>query len=159
MDISMIIQGNVRNLCRAWLVAPTVSQHRTISNDSKQISSNSNGAKTRKRKKMIDRMVRVDHAGEYGADRIYAGQLFVLGRTDIGPVIKHMWEQEKAHLKKFDEYMFKYRARPTVLLPFWNAAGFVLGAGMFIYFKTDPSTQTLNTDLNVWTTLVSHLCM
>lgn len=45
--------------------------------------------------KLIDRVLRVDHAGELGADRIYAGQLAVLGKTPVGPVIKKMWEQEK----------------------------------------------------------------
>ncbi|NXV73474.1 COQ7 protein, partial [Atlantisia rogersi] len=78
---------------------------------------------------LIDRLIRVDHAGEYGADRIYAGQMAVLGRTGAGPVIRQMWNQEKAHLKKFNELMAAYRVRPTVLLPFWNVAGFVLGAG------------------------------
>lgn len=38
-----------------------------------------------------------------------------------------MWNQEKDHLKKFNELMIAYRVRPTVLLPFWNVAGFVLG--------------------------------
>ncbi|KAM6250044.1 NADPH-dependent 3-demethoxyubiquinone 3-hydroxylase, mitochondrial [Porphyrio hochstetteri] len=80
-------------------------------------------------KPLIDRVIRVDHAGEYGADRIYAGQMAVLGRTGAGPVIRQMWNQEKAHLQKFNELMVAYRVRPTVLLPFWNVAGFVLGAG------------------------------
>merc|ERR1719312_359711 len=76
----------------------------------------------------IDRIIRVDHAGEYGADRIYAGQLAVLGDTDVGPTIKHMWEQEKEHLDTFNKYIPKYRARPTVLLPLWHVAGYALGA-------------------------------
>ncbi|XP_048348917.1 5-demethoxyubiquinone hydroxylase, mitochondrial isoform X2 [Sphaerodactylus townsendi] len=80
-------------------------------------------------KPVIDRIIRVDHAGEYGANRIYAGQAAVLGRTSVGPVIRHMWNQEKEHLKKFNELMISYRVRPTVLLPFWNITGFVLGAG------------------------------
>ncbi|NXM95801.1 COQ7 protein, partial [Sylvia borin] len=80
-------------------------------------------------KPVIDRIIRVDHAGEYGANRIYAGQMAVLGRSSVGPVIQQMWNQEKVHLKKFNELMVAYRVRPTVLLPFWNVAGFVLGAG------------------------------
>ncbi|KAF2976762.1 hypothetical protein EK904_009289, partial [Melospiza melodia maxima] len=75
---------------------------------------------------VIDRIIRVDHAGEYGANRIYAGQMAVLGRSSVGPVIQQMWNQEKNHLKKFNELMVAYRVRPTVLLPFWNVAGFVL---------------------------------
>ncbi|KAK8381590.1 hypothetical protein O3P69_018582 [Scylla paramamosain] len=80
-------------------------------------------------KQAIDRIIRVDHAGELGADRIYAGQMAVLGKTSVGPVIQHMWDQEKEHKAKFEELVPKYRVRPTVLLPIWNVAGFVLGAG------------------------------
>uniref|UniRef100_A0A8C5U873 Coenzyme Q7, hydroxylase n=1 Tax=Malurus cyaneus samueli TaxID=2593467 RepID=A0A8C5U873_9PASS len=59
-----------------------------------------------------------------GANRIYAGQMAVLGRSSVGPIIQQMWNQEKDHLKKFSELMVAYRVRPTVLLPFWNVAGF-----------------------------------
>lgn len=52
----------------------------------------------------------------------------VLGKTDVGPLIQHMWEQEKEHLKTFDEMVHKYRVRPTVFDPLWRAAGFSLGA-------------------------------
>uniref|UniRef100_A0A452SFP3 Coenzyme Q7, hydroxylase n=1 Tax=Ursus americanus TaxID=9643 RepID=A0A452SFP3_URSAM len=75
----------------------------------------------------VDRIIRVDHAGEYGANRIYAGQMAVLGRTSVGPVIQKMWDQEKDHLKKFNELMVTFRVRPTVLMPFWNVVGFALG--------------------------------
>lgn len=80
-------------------------------------------------KATIDRIIRVDHAGELGADRIYAGQMAVLGKTSVGPVIQHMWDQEKEHRAKFEELVPQYRVRPTVLVPIWNVAGFVLGAG------------------------------
>ncbi|KAF2880755.1 hypothetical protein ILUMI_25427 [Ignelater luminosus] len=77
----------------------------------------------------IDTIVRVDHAGELGADRIYAGQMAVLGHTEKGPLIQHMWDQEKVHRARFEELIRKYRVRPTVMTPIWNVAGFVLGAG------------------------------
>lgn len=80
-------------------------------------------------KSMYDRMIRVDHAGELGAYRIYAGQLAVLRKTDIGPIIEEMQEQEKHHLQTFNELIPKHRVRPTILTPVWNVAGFVLGAG------------------------------
>lgn len=80
-------------------------------------------------KEILDRIIRVDHAGELGADRIYAGQLAVLGNTPVGPVIKHMWEQEKEHLETFEKLIPQYRVRPTALLPFWYVAGWALGAG------------------------------
>lgn len=47
-------------------------------------------------------------------------------------LLQQMWNQEKDHLKKFDELMVAYRVRPTVLLPFWNVAGFVLGESVLL---------------------------
>ena len=79
--------------------------------------------------KILDSIIRVDHAGELGADRIYAGQMAVLGKTTVGPTIQHMWDQEKRHRAKFEELIRKHRVRPTVLTPLWNVAGFALGAG------------------------------
>lgn len=76
-----------------------------------------------------DRIIRVDHAGELGADRIYAGQMAVLGNTPMGKQIGHMWEQEKEHRRKFEVLINKHRVRPTVMTPIWNVAGFMLGAG------------------------------
>jgi len=100
-----------------------------------------------KRREMIDKFLRVDHAGEFGADKIYAGQLAVLGpkgtgslpfvpssgrqvpAEETGALIQHMWDQEKEHLAAFERLIPKHRARPTVLLPIWNIAGYALGAG------------------------------
>ena len=76
----------------------------------------------------IERMIRVDHAGEYGASRIYAGQLAVLGKGDKGDILRHMKAQEQVHLDTFAALIAKRRVRPTVLLPFWHLAGFALGA-------------------------------
>lgn len=77
----------------------------------------------------IARMIRVDHAGEYGAARIYAGQLAVLkDRPGTGDLIRHMAAQEKAHLDTFERMVVERRVRPTVLQPFWHVAGFALGA-------------------------------
>lgn len=83
----------------------------------------------KKRMELYDKFLRVDHAGEYGADRIYAGQMAILGRSSAGPVIQEMWEQEKEHLATFERLLPQHRVRPTALLPLWNIAGFVLGAG------------------------------
>lgn len=75
------------------------------------------------------RMLRVDQAGEYGATRIYAGQLAVLGdRNPIAAEIQHMAEQEAAHREKFDALLAQRGVRPTALQPFWDVAGFALGA-------------------------------
>jgi ubiquinone biosynthesis monooxygenase Coq7 len=79
-------------------------------------------------KEMTERMIRVDQAGEYGATRIYAGQLAVLGRGASGDRIRHMADQERRHLERFDALMVERRARPTLLTPIWHVAGFALGA-------------------------------
>ncbi|MAF95696.1 MAG: demethoxyubiquinone hydroxylase family protein [Rhodospirillaceae bacterium] len=78
---------------------------------------------------MIERMIRVDQAGEYGAVRIYEGQLSVLGRSACGRAIERMAEQERRHLDAFNKLIPERRVRPTALLPLWHAAGFALGAG------------------------------
>ena len=77
----------------------------------------------------VERMIRVDHAGEFGAVRIYEGQLLVLGKTKIGPAIRRMAEQEREHLQAFERLMIERAARPSALLPLWRAAGLALGAG------------------------------
>lgn len=139
---------NLRNSWKKTWNLPTSSTTRHFSSES------SSAKNERKLKELRDRIIRVDHAGEYGANRIYAGQmavlgmslirhllrnllepkiskirLFLSGNTKSGPLIQHMWDQEKEHLRIFESLMPKYRARPTVLLPIWNVAGFALGAG------------------------------
>lgn len=91
----------------------------------------------------VHRILRVDHAGEYGANRIYAGQMAVLGRSSVGPVIQKMWDQEKDHLKKFNELMVTFRVRPTILMPFWNVVGFALGAGTALLGKEGAMACTV----------------
>lgn len=74
-------------------------------------------------------MVRVDQAGEYGATRIYAGQLAVMGdRTPAARTINGMANQEERHRAFFDAMIARRGVRPTALQPFWNVAGFALGA-------------------------------
>ncbi|WP_309623622.1 demethoxyubiquinone hydroxylase family protein [Novosphingobium sp.] len=76
-----------------------------------------------------DRMVRVDQAGEYGAIRIYAGQLAVMGdRAPHAAEVRHMAEQEAEHRAKFDALLAERGVRPTALQPFWHLAGYALGA-------------------------------
>ncbi|HCP00291.1 MAG: demethoxyubiquinone hydroxylase family protein [Alphaproteobacteria bacterium] len=80
------------------------------------------------RKTLIERMIRVDHAGEFGAARIYEGQLAVLGKQPVGETIRQMAAQEEKHLAAFNELIVARRVRPTILSPVWHAAGFALGA-------------------------------
>lgn len=75
-------------------------------------------------------MIRVDQAGEFGATRIYAGQLAVMGeRGPHSAEIRGMAEQERGHRAEFDALMARRGVRPTALQPFWNVAGYALGAG------------------------------
>ena len=74
-------------------------------------------------------MIRVDQAGEYGATRIYGGQLAVMGdRTPAARMINGMARQEEEHRAFFDGMIARRGVRPTLLQPFWNVAGFALGA-------------------------------
>jgi ubiquinone biosynthesis monooxygenase Coq7 len=73
-------------------------------------------------------MIRVDQAGEYGATRIYAGQLAVLGHGRATAEIRAMAEQERRHLAQFDTLMTARRVRPSMLSPLWHVAGYALGA-------------------------------
>jgi ubiquinone biosynthesis monooxygenase Coq7 len=76
-----------------------------------------------------DSMLRVDQAGEYGATRIYAGQLAVLRRNcPEAKLVARMAVQEERHLKRFNQLVAERRVRPTALQPLWNVAGFALGA-------------------------------
>lgn len=77
---------------------------------------------------LVHRIIRVDHAGEYGAVRIYAGQLAVLGHTDKAALLEHMAEQERGHLETFSRLVVERGVRPTAMLPLWHVAGYVLGA-------------------------------
>jgi ubiquinone biosynthesis monooxygenase Coq7 len=74
-------------------------------------------------------MLRVDQAGEYGATRIYAGQLAVLRRNcPEARLVARMAAQEERHLNRFNQLIAERRVRPTALQPLWNVAGFALGA-------------------------------
>ena len=76
----------------------------------------------------VSRCLRVDHAGEVGARRIYEGQLAVLGAHPVAEEIRHMRDQEQEHLDTFSSLLNDYEVRPSLLSPLWNGAGFMLGA-------------------------------
>lgn len=76
----------------------------------------------------VHQMLRVNHAGEYGAKRIYAGQMAVLKNKPCYPTIQHMAEQEEAHLAYFTQEIGKRRVRPTVMTPIWHVGAFAMGA-------------------------------
>ena len=80
-------------------------------------------------RQILEEIIRVDHAGEFGATKIYDGQIAIFGKNSkIGKTIQHMADQEQEHIDKFNELILEHRVRPTALLPIWNVAGFALGA-------------------------------
>lgn len=81
------------------------------------------------REALIARMIRVDQAGEYGAVRIYEGQLAVLAEGEARAAIRAMAKTEAEHLAVFDNLLAQRRVRPTLLEPLWRLAGLALGAG------------------------------
>ena len=80
----------------------------------------------------LEEMIRVDHAGEHGAVRIYDGQLAVFdkipGMEETAELIRHMAAQEEEHLTHFDGLIVEKDIRPTAFGPLWDVAGFTLGA-------------------------------
>jgi 3-demethoxyubiquinol 3-hydroxylase len=86
------------------------------------------------RDEIIARMIRVDHAGEYGAVRIYAGQQAVLrdtgatGTAGAAATVRDMAAKEAEHLARFEKIVGDRDVRPTALMPLWHVAGFALGA-------------------------------
>lgn len=100
-------------------------------------------AKQLRTKELLDKIIRVDHAGELGAKRIYQGQLAVLGNTASGPLIQEMQAEEEKHRAEFERLMTVHRARPTVLMPLWDLAGFALGAGSALLGKEGAMACTV----------------
>lgn len=81
-----------------------------------------------RREELIARIIRVNHAGEYGAKRIYDGQLAVLRDPKARHSVSHMAAQEQSHLDTFDRLINERQVRPTIFSPLWHVGGFMLGA-------------------------------
>jgi len=87
-------------------------------------------------KKLIEEIIRVDHAGEHGATQIYRGQLAIFSEnSEFGKEIKEMAEQEEIHKSTFDELIVKEEVKPTIMFPLWNIAGYALGLGTALLGK------------------------
>jgi len=83
--------------------------------------------------KILEEIIRVDHAGERGAIKIYEGQLLALKTikqdNDLKDKIEQMKEHEKEHLEYFEKEIQKRKIKPTYLLPIWDLTGVALGFG------------------------------
>ena len=90
-------------------------------------------------KKTLEEIIRVDHAGERGAIKIYEGQLLALKTikqdNDLKDKIEEMKEQEKKHLEYFEKEIQKRKIKPTSLLPLWDLMGIALGFGTALLGK------------------------
>lgn len=87
-------------------------------------------ANTTSKEEYTKSAIRVNHAGEYGARRIYEGQIAILKKdTETVEILQHMKDQEAVHLSYFENEIVKRRIRPTLMQPLWHVAGFALGAG------------------------------
>lgn len=87
-------------------------------------------------------MIRVNYAGEYGAKRIYAGQLAVLKEKEDQQLIKHMADQEEIHLEYFTKKMQELKVRPSAFMPIWHCLGYALGAGTAMLGKNSAMIAT-----------------
>ena len=76
----------------------------------------------------IAAMIRVDHAGEFGALCIYEGQLAVMRPGENAAAIQRMADQERMHFDAFDRMVKDRAVRPTALEPLWRVVGYALGA-------------------------------
>ena len=97
----------------------------------------------RSQKNIIDSMIRVNHAGEYGAVRIYQGQLDATRDTDLTETIQHMYDQEVVHFEYFNNLIIERKIRPTIMLPYWRIMSYVLG---FVTSKCSAKTAMLCTE-------------
>lgn len=79
-------------------------------------------------RKILESILRVDHAGEYGAVQIYKGQKAFLKRRETNKILDTMLDQEKEHLAYFEEKLKHEKIKPTVFLPLWKIMGFGMGA-------------------------------
>lgn len=95
------------------------------------------GAMSKAQKAYLDRVIRVDQAGELGANYIYMGQYAVLSHQspELKALLKHMWEQEIHHHDNFNRLQVERRVRPSLFTPFWKAGAIAMGAGTALVSK------------------------
>lgn len=109
----------------------------TTSNSKKQRDDLTYGPLSEAQKAYLDRVIRVDQAGELGANYIYMGQYFVLANKypHLKPVLKHMWEQEIHHHNTFNRLQTRRRVRPSLLTPLWKVGAVGMGVGTALIGK------------------------
>ena len=107
---------------------------RTVKNLNKNLIKSLNLNLNDNQKLFLDRLIRVDHAGELGANYIYSGQMYSTVKfgnklkQDEIDLVQHMWDQEKHHLNVFNKLVKDFNVKPTSLSPLWVTAAWVMGA-------------------------------
>uniref|UniRef100_A0A7I4YDM7 5-demethoxyubiquinone hydroxylase, mitochondrial n=1 Tax=Haemonchus contortus TaxID=6289 RepID=A0A7I4YDM7_HAECO len=95
------------------------------------------------RRALLEKIIRVDHAGELGADRIYAGQMAVLQGSPVASVIKKMWDEEKEHLDVMERLAAKHEVPHTIFSPIFSIAAYALGVGSALLGKEGAMACTV----------------
>lgn len=95
------------------------------------------GALSKAQKAFLDRIIRVDQAGELGANYIYYGQFTILASKypHLRPILQHMWDQEIHHHNTFNKLQTERRVRPSLLTPIWKVGAFGMGVGTALMGK------------------------
>lgn len=119
------------------VLAKTTKSTKKTNHTKKQKDDITYGPLSEAQKAFLDRVIRVDQAGELGANYIYMGQYFVLANKypHLKPVLKHMWEQEIHHHNTFNRLQTKRRVRPSLLTPFWKVGAVGMGVGTALIGK------------------------
>jgi len=117
-------------ICQCVRLASTVAATPPPEHPPPPAYSPTNRELTPKEREFLERAIRVNQAGELGANVIYEGQYAVFKKDKrLKPLIRHMWDQEIHHLQTFDKLIAKHRVRPTAMRPIWEVAGYALGLG------------------------------
>uniref|UniRef100_A0A0K0CUR5 5-demethoxyubiquinone hydroxylase, mitochondrial n=1 Tax=Angiostrongylus cantonensis TaxID=6313 RepID=A0A0K0CUR5_ANGCA len=95
------------------------------------------------RKALLEKVIRVDHAGELGADRIYAGQMAVFQGSSVGSVIKKMWDEEREHLDTMERLAAKHDVPPTIFAPIFSVAAYTVGVASALLGKEGAMACTV----------------
>lgn len=138
---SPIVRRNVLCSIRNFSKTQTIAQESTNPKDQQAKKYYGEdvtyGALSEAQKAFLDRVIRVDQAGELGANYIYMGQYIVLANKypHLKPVLQHMWDQEIHHHNTFNDLQTRKRVRPSLLTPLWKVGAVGMGMGTALISK------------------------
>jgi 3-demethoxyubiquinol 3-hydroxylase len=130
--MQVVVQKTVwlRTAGRLFLQKPfnAATHYHYSTESSHQQTDNGNTTLSSEQIATLHRMLRVNQAGEIGANYIYKGQMAAFrNNQELRPLIQHMWDQEKVHLQVFDSILAQNGTRPSALRPLWEVAGYTIG--------------------------------